>query len=656
MENKIYIIITVLLFCLKLNSQNAYLDAQKLLASKTERGKTFATLQTADNRKRYSDSELANMENINRFLQNPFSDSVDVRLLQVTDMQHNTRFRPSETTPQYFAQNSLKVVDAKSNISLFNTPINKSMMPAQFADATAKYLIKRSRDEMMGVFFARFKAKLAEQPMLSSLMPATQKLMTFQNAANATPSLGQSWMNVFESDMRNVLFNFDFFLRDKHPHLSQQTEGQLFSLSLQSVRLLGEQNSPAQVLQFFEDKQGKDATELGRSLKLVNLLSKNLLTNPQSDEYISRDSLQALGTEGGDIFWGLLYQRNRALFKKMNIQPTTQNVHQQMTMTDEFLHYNEKINTLSSKDAPSVKKGLKQFQSKNKDETTNAPDHITATLDKAEYLLNIMELGFKAKFYADFSPDKYYSSDVFTKRMSLPRNTLSVFRLMHNRQYGIALLGTAELMEQLLPAADSTTEKSKKALRQFVFYANFMTDVITADNASLGSIVERYALPTGSYRAKRAARFSMDINAYPGFFIAYEATKTDSSRSGSGVHGVSAPIGISFSFGKGGEKAAHSFSLYMPMLDIGAAFSYRWSKDKGGGLPEKFKLSQVFAPGLYAVWGVKGAPLSVMGGFQLTPQLRQVADSQNVTGKVANSIRFGLTVCMDVPIVGLYRR
>ena len=45
-----------------------------------------------------------------------------------------------------------------------------------------------------------------------------------------------------------------------------------------------------------------------------------------------------------------------------------------------------------------------------------------------------------------------------------------------------------------------------------------------------------------------------------------------------------------------------------------------------------------------------------MGGFQLTPQLRQVVDYQNIAGGSANSIRFGLTVCMDVPIVGLYRR
>lgn len=659
MENKIYIIsFFFLAFCLKLNCQNAYSDAKKIMANRVENEIVYVNLHSSDTRARYSERELAYIENLNRFLQNPFSDSIDIRFLQATEMNHNIRFRASETPPQYrYAQSTLKATDAHSNISVFNTPINKSMMPAQFADATAQFLIKRSRDEMMGVFFERFKAKLEEQPMLKSLMPATQKLMNFQNSANATPSLGQSWMNVFESDMRNVLFNFDFFLREKHPQLLQQTDGQLFSLSLQTVRLLGEQQTGAQILQFFEEKEGKDLTEIGRSLRLVSYLSKNLLIDPKSDDWISRDSLQALGTEGGQIFWGLLYQRNRALFKKLNMQPTSQNVQQLMTMTDEFLHYNEKMNALSPKDTPSVKRRLKTFQNETSTENAQESDRITVVLDKAQCLLQIMELGFKAKYYLENTPDKYYSSDIFTKRMSLPRNTLNVFRLMHHRQYGIALLGTAELMEQLLPTTDATTEKSKKALRQFVFYANFMTDVITADNASLGSIVERYAMPTGSYRAKRAARFSMDINAYPGFFVAFEATKTDSTRSGSGVHGVSAPIGISFSFGKEmQEKASHSFSIYVPMLDIGAAFSYRWSQGKGGGLPEKFKLSQIFAPGIYAVWGVKGAPLSVMGGFQLTPQLRQVVDFKNITSGTANSIRFGLTVCMDVPIVGLYRR
>jgi hypothetical protein len=62
------------------------------------------------------------------------------------------------------------------------------------------------------------------------------------------------------------------------------------------------------------------------------------------------------------------------------------------------------------------------------------------------------------------------------------------------------------------------------------------------------------------------------------------------------VTGITAPIGVAFSWGKkrkvlGGyerdSRGGHSLSLFVPIVDIGAAFSYRWSQgDEINGFPK----------------------------------------------------------------------
>ncbi len=635
---------------LQVKAQNAFLDVPKFLTAKSEYQETLAKIESGELKNRITSREQAILQNINLFFKNPFSDSVDARLLQINDFQKIVKFRES----QNFKNNAITeaantiVVDANSNFQLFNQPFDRSMMPAKMADAAAQFLVKRTREEMLGMFFERFKSEIDKYELLKYLLPATHRLMAFQPSSAQTPSLGKSWTTVFESDLKNSMFNFEWFLRERNPQILRQGEGQLFSMNLQTIRLLGERHAAPEILGFLEEKYAKESpenAEIWKSIKLTNCLSRNLLIDiKKADVWAHRDSFQNLGTEGGAIFWGLIYQRNRALFKRLNIILTNENVGFFLTMTDEFLHHAEQLKKPSDQNNNS-------YTVSNAEET--AQKRLDAQLNNAQILLQLLETGFKAKFYLENAPEKYYHSDIFLKKMAIPRNALSVFRLMKNRQYGLALLGTAEILEMLLPT--ESKEGGNRALKRFIFYANFMTDIITADNANLGQIVDRYAVPVGSYRTKRIAPFSIDINAYPGFFIGYETVRGNlRTPSNGGVHGVAAPIGLSVSksLGKNGE-AGHSISLFFPVVDIGAAFSFRWSNGNGGGLPEKFKLSQIFSPGAYLVWGVKGAPMSVMVGGQYSPQLRQIADFRNVITD-SDAIRIGLTISMDIPIFNLY--
>ena len=67
-----------------------------------------------------------------------------------------------------------------------------------------------------------------------------------------------------------------------------------------------------------------------------------------------------------------------------------------------------------------------------------------------------------------------------------------------------------------------------------------MVDILTAKEAAdVSAIIQQYALPIGSYRMKRHANFSMDINAFPGLYMGMESGLNNSLKD-DGVIGVTA--------------------------------------------------------------------------------------------------------------------
>ncbi|MCE7958574.1 MAG: hypothetical protein DYH06_11650 [Acidobacteria bacterium ACB2] len=57
---------------------------------------------------------------------------------------------------------------------------------------------------------------------------------------------------------------------------------------------------------------------------------------------------------------------------------------------------------------------------------------------------------------------------------------------------------------------------------------------------------------------------------------------------------------------------------------------------------------QVLSPGLFLVWGIKGAPLSVALGASYAPQLRKLREEPS--GTTENALRIGLAVALDIPL------
>lgn len=204
--------------------------------------------------------------------------------------------------------------------------------------------------------------------------------------------------------------------------------------------------------------------------------------------------------------------------------------------------------------------------------------------------------------------------------------------------------------------------------------AEFFTDVMAAGNSKqLSQVIESYAMPPNSYKIKRNTRYSIDLDAYVGLYggVEYLGSKTpDSVKSFAPVWGLSAPIGISFSWGsrrdtKVGEPASfldksgnpktlsgNNFSITVSLLDIATPLAFRLSNDSQEALPKSLSWSQLFSPGLHFRWGIRNTPLCFSTGLQYTPQLRKM----DLRASDQQAYRAYAGVFFDLPLFNIYKR
>ena len=270
------------------------------------------------------------------------------------------------------------------------------------------------------------------------------------------------------------------------------------------------------------------------------------------------------------------------------------------------------------------------------------------TFDSLQHLLKIYDL----------DQDKYFKI-AFNKQTSFAQNKLFNFQ--------------SPLFNTFLNRIEGRNQYQK--IRTAM---SFMSDVMQSGNSQdLSRVIEAYSLPPSSYKLKRHSRFTINLDALVGGYIGVEFIKNKSNVfTSTMVGGLSAPIGISMSWGKRSILNGHSdkrlvdgeagfvnrrgkfkklegynLTLQMNVIDIGAAVSYRISGNTEGGLPSDAKWSQVFSPGLMALVGIKGMPLCIGTGARFTPKLRNIGgDLQR------NAFRYDIGLYFDLPLMNVFYR
>lgn len=568
-------------------------------------------------------------------------------------------------------------VDASGVIDLIDSVPNEEFSPpsltTQVIDATSQFLVDRVKEELLLAFFDRFLAQVDQSTELTALMPNTYFLLK-NNDVFKVPSMGEVWMTAFEEDLNTIPQNFNLMVQS-HPdyaELKKKPELQLFLMAGFIFEEIQEKSTLLEFLESFQLKFKDADSQVVQMVSVFDLIRRNLVENEYDNKLVSRKDLRELFSKDEDAplyFTALIYQQDKTLFNRIKIpQMGTQLILGDLlkvnfvafaSMTGQVLSQIKKLE--ESKSTFDSKKSLK-----DSDKTKYNEEVIKLVNSFFDFIDFTIELAYFS------NPSSYYNSPYFKLYRPVAQTTISTIDAGQRKDYGQLIIYSMQILEPLAEARINFLEKKleeksslaikkeikilRGVVKNFMYYGGFMVDVLSANSTTeIKGIINKYAAPVGSYRVKRESEFSVSLSSYPGLYGGWETTNRNGANE-SFVTGVTAPIGLSLNWGNSiyGLKAkGHSFSLYASVIDIGAAFSYRWSNSEGEGFPEEIKWEQIISPGVHAVWGIGNSPMALMIGGQYTPLLRQITDQNNVLQP--NAWRFGATISVDIPIFHFYR-
>jgi hypothetical protein len=596
-------------------------------------------------------SERRIITNTSLFFDAPLDSALNVNLvkpaefIRIVDAQ-NPKDTATEDLIMFKMESDFEAVSEYSTTTgAIGTSGGGLASPSAIIDGTARFLVKRTKEELAIAFFDEFRKKIEKDTILPFLLPETHRLLRYQDYFQV-PSMGKVWTTAFESDLHDVPLNLDKFLRTQCPQYMDSTALFVFSLGIncfaqvqEGVKVPTLLDNLSENFAFIDTRKNPTNRKIYNSFKFINLLSNELLTSKEGDynfSWVSAQDFKALGAGGQRYFWSLFYAQYRDFFNKNigKIKNTAQ-FNGSYRIVGEMIDTYVKLNGAIS--YPYVDNSA-----------------AAAAISTAQQVLRGTELMIRLDTL--FTDDVDMKSLFYKRFLPAAESALSIMSHAEKHEYGAMSLQTVKAMEQILTPIYG--KKAPEQLKTFFFYMNFMVDVMTAeDGISVEKIIGRYALPPQSYRLKRHSKFSLALNAFPGISGGFEGAQNIVNQSNKniwgGAGGVTAPIGLSINKGKLGKNQDLSLSLFVPVIDIGAAFMYRWSED-AQGFPSDLRWSQVFSPGAYLVMGIPRMPITISAGGQLTPKLRDITNGTSVIQ--SNAVRLGVNVTVDIPFFNLYKR
>ena len=203
---------------------------------------------------------------------------------------------------------------------------------------------------------------------------------------------------------------------------------------------------------------------------------------------------------------------------------------------------------------------------------------------------------------------------------------------------------------------EKIVEHYRKVLPKILKYGNLAASIAKAETSDeVEAAIEAIALPSGSSSIKRKSISNVALNAYVGLAGGREHNgETDDTKFS---FGVNAPVGIAISWGhrlSKQHKERGSSSAFLSLIDLGAITTFRFGDDETEDIPE-IKLENIFAPGLYYVYGIRNSPVSIGLGGQFGPQLRKVT-SENLDLQSKPTFSFKLFIAVDIPLLNFYTK
>lgn len=188
---------------------------------------------------------------------------------------------------------------------------------------------------------------------------------------------------------------------------------------------------------------------------------------------------------------------------------------------------------------------------------------------------------------------------------------------------------------------------------------NFVLGLATAKtDEEAAKVIEKAAVPAGSYSIKNKSKLTVSVNAYAGLFGTYEYRYNHNTYvridGNDTIHyewkpnyGITAPVGISLNWGLPNKKS--NLGLNLSIIDLGALVNFRLSDS--AELP-KFDYINIFSPGLHFVYSPFNNFITFSIGAQLGPNLISYKRSL----EKYSTVRFDASIVVDIPVFYLYKK
>lgn len=522
------------------------------------------------------------------------------------------------------------------------------------ADGIAKFLITRVKEELSATFFKQFKADIQKDTLLSTIFPATTDvLLQIDDEIYQFNQYLETLRQNFEKDMKTLPVNFRSYImagdRIKSPKYQILLEDALLftqdlinNVPADSIIRYFAYNASVQQKDRVDELPAADRDQLinlGAGLKTLNLFAESLYsTDPDQDGWLSPAEVSKYLNDKHTrtLYLALLWQRSNDI--TFSDGKTLQQFIGQIAVADDKATRLFRLVKSFAQNCRDTEDAIADYP-KNSAQSAYEPfyRYISAVLNLAEIGLEIncqiAEIKHQPVDTQFIQGIKYLNELNYDIRM---------------KRYSAAVGDLLYVIKYLLPEVANNADQYGKILK----YSQFIATVAEAENSQqVADAIDAVALPPGSSKIKKQNHFSAAINAYTGG--AFGGEKLEGSGESAFV-ALSAPVGVTCSWQLSKTKRSPgSFSLFVPVIDVGSLVSFRLKDPTASDLPT-LEWSNILAPGLYGVYGFpKNIPLSLGVGLQRGPNIRKITTT-GLEPRTASAWRYGVFLAVDIPVFNLY--
>ncbi|MEI6682205.1 MAG: hypothetical protein WCO44_06235 [Bacteroidota bacterium] len=563
------------------------------------------------------------------------------------------------------------------------------------ADGFARFIVKRTKQELSIAFFDHFKKTLNAYPDLQVLYPNTVKIL---HSIDQEIYNYSHYINNLREAFRSDLNTLDEHLPGLIPlHQPYFDENRMLAISVLSACYIStsikHEMHPGDMINCFPDTIFNDTIELEKNLKgsvqLLQLLSYSLKerssdTAKSPRYWVNIDKVRDLVDNKNALkyYLGLLLLRAETNYGKIgfciysfyDMLNTQANVD---AFDKSYSPYKMFILGLGSR-LSELNTMVKNYSSKQSDslKVEQYARFCKTSVQFVEYCTSASELPF-----IDKNTELKGIGAKLASCFDIAYQTCDLTSAINRKRYPEAINHLVSIYHDVMVAPDklyltnnahAEASKWSNTIESCLKYGAFMAGMVTAKSSEeVESVIETAALPTGSARIKRETAFNVSLNAYCGLFAGYERIEgvdppLTMQYQKINSFGVSAPIGVSISrghsvlfaigTGKYGWKKGNrgwSSTLFFSIVDLGAITSFRFQNDSVASIPT-IRLADIISPGIFYSQGIPGCPLSVNVGWQMGPLLRSVSMKENTYS--SKYTRVSVSLCVDLPLFNLYSR